>query len=196
MTAQLIKTKFTEYNAFIFVGLFAILQFSLVFLRPDLGLSRDLISDYGVGKHSWVFSLSLIFLTLAKVFLIFKLEVRNTIANKISRFGIAASAISAFLIAFFPTDVTANKTDIGLIHNFSAVTTFTATAIFFMALAYNFKSYAFSKIRFFVAIVNATILIALGLAPVEIKGLIERLMMCSIIIGLSYYSLYLKKSGR
>ena len=168
---------------------FTALQILLHFLRSELSPLNSFVSNYGVGKFSSIFSLSLIPLAISTFFLGWKFLKKSLQCNsKTPGFLLLISAVATIFVAIFPTNIGQETSTHGTIHAIAAYTSFIFTCISYLLLIKPLKSFGFA----FLAISNLVLLLALYFVNQDIQGLFERLVLVSIVIN-SVYLHYLAK---
>ena len=167
--------------------LFTLMQISLHYLRPDVGVFSGFISEYGVGEFSWFFVISLVFLALSKFILIRLLPAEKFLLP--AKLFLIISAGCTLLVGVFPTDIGAERTLTGSLHLLSAYGSFGATAVYLLALATALRNNRISWTNWLVFGFNIACIGAFFLVPTEFKGLAERVLLASVVTGLINYYL-------
>jgi hypothetical membrane protein len=93
-------------------------------LRRDLSPLQHPISDYGRGRYSWVFSLSLVGLAASKAAVGWGLRKSPTAAMRVGAWILVVDAVATTLVALAPTDAGGDPTTLGRIHQAAATTAF------------------------------------------------------------------------
>ncbi len=166
------------------LGCFTALQTALHFLRADLNPLNRFVSEYGVGSFNYLFMLSLLALGTSTIWLGFKIiQININMLNLLAGSMLIGSGLATYVVMLFPTDLVGQSlTSTGLIHGISAYISFIATALAYLLLIGFIKRPIFTIL----ALLNSFLLISFNLAPKEIKGLTERLVLVSIIVNSVY----------
>ena len=161
--------------------IFVIIVCILHFLRPDKNPLSFFVSEYAVGKVSWLMTFGFYTLAIAVTSLLIGLlqQVKIT-AIAIITVGIFSMGI--LLAGIFPTDVgTKPPTVGGLIHGFAALVALASLAISMMALGMVFKRSEgwrkFASPSIFYGIVSLVLLIVFIGSPISFRGATQRLLL-------------------
>jgi Protein of unknown function (DUF998) len=171
-------------NAFISLYgliLFVTIVIFLHFLRPDKNMLSSFVSEYAVGKDSWLMTIAFYALSIASTLLLmgFMQHVSASLTGKIT-LGIFCAGI--FLAALFPTDVPAfPQTTVGMIHGFAALIALFNLSISMIAWGISFqKNNEFKKIAKPSVVwggISFILLVIFIASPISVRGLTQRILL-------------------
>lgn len=167
---------------------------ALRFLRPDYGLVRDVESDYGRGRFSWLMDLNFVIRGLLSVAALVVLA-RRRVAVRWTGTLLAIWAAASALLAAFPTNVPGlPRLASGPVHVGLAGAAFVCCAIATIGMSVRVvrrrgASWSTAIGLLVVACLGAVFLIALVAAPaLHAPGLLERLFLLSELVWLGWAS--------
>lgn len=171
----------------------------LHFLRPDKNMLSCFVSEYAVGKYSWLMTIAFYVLSLASTLLLFGLSLQVT-SSIICKITLGLFSIGILLAGIFPTDVSGfPQTTVGLIHGFAALIALLNLAISIIAWGISFKNNdefkKFARPSVLWGLTSLLLLIIFIGSPIGLRGLTQRLLLvCDIgwllIISMKLYRFY------
>lgn len=183
------KKHFNIFAVLSFYGtiIFIVLVLLLHFLRKDLYFPEHFVSEYAIGRYSYIQTIAFFSLAIAQLFLFIGLT-QYTKTPIFSKFSLGIWCISLFLIAIFPTNLPKELPTIeNNIHNLSAFFAFLSLAIAMILWGRDFRKQSdwqnLSKISQIFGSVSLIILFALAISSPSIVGIVQRLL---ILLDLSW----------
>jgi hypothetical protein len=163
------------------------------FLRPDKNMLRCFVSEYAVGKYSWLMTFAFYALASSAALMLGGLMMHLK-ASKTAVITLIIFCLGILLAAIFPTDIPGDPpTPRGLIHGFAALIAFINIGISMIAWGVvfkknnNFISLAKSSIIF--GVTSLVLLLIFIFSPVSIRGLTQRILLTHNISWLFLVSL-------
>jgi hypothetical protein len=190
--------KIIKINALISISgliLFLIIVMCLHFLRPDKNMLSCFVSEYAVGKNSWLMTIAFYALSLASTLLLFGLSLQVN-SSFICKITLGLFSIGILFAGVFPTDVPGfAQTTAGFIHGFAALIALLSLGISIIAWGISFKNnHEFKKFARPSVLWGLTSLILLIIfigSPIGLRGLTQRLLLVCDISWLLLISLKL-----
>lgn len=143
------------------------------------------VSEYAVGKYSWLMTIAFYALSLASTLLLFGLSLQVT-SSIICKTTLGFFSIGILLAGIFPTDVPGfPQTTDGLIHGLAALFALLSLAISMIVWGISFKKNdelkTFAKPSVLLGITSLILLIIFIASPIGFRGLTQRiLLVCDI----------------
>lgn len=171
-------------NAFISLYgliLFVTIVIFLHFLRPDKNMLTSFVSEYAVGKDSWLMTIAFFALAIASTLLLMGLMLHDY-ASSTGKITLGIFCVGIFLAAIFPTDVPAfPQTTVGLIHAFAALIALLNLGISMIAWGISFKKNndlkRFASLSVLWGAISLILLIIHIASPISIRGLTQRILL-------------------
>jgi hypothetical protein len=173
--------KTTSFISLYGLILFVTIVIFLHFLRPDKNMLTSFVSEYAVGKDSWLMTIAFFALAIASTLLLMglMLHVNDSRTGKIT-LGIFCAGI--FLAAIFPTDVPAfPQTTVGLIHALAALIALLNLGISMIAWGISFKKNKdlkrFASLSVLWGTISLILLVLHVASPISVRGLTQRILL-------------------
>ncbi len=171
-------------NAFISLYgliLFVTIVIFLHFLRPDKNMLTSFVSEYAVGKDSWLMTIAFFALAIASTLLLMGLMLHVS-APRTAKITLGVFCVGIFLAAIFPTDVPAfPQTTVGLIHGFAALIALLNLGISMISWGISFKKNndlkRFASISVLWGVISLILLILHIASPISVRGLTQRILL-------------------
>ncbi|MCX6205789.1 MAG: DUF998 domain-containing protein [Bacteroidetes bacterium] len=188
-----------------FISIFGLILFLVIviilhFLRPDKNMLTCFVSEYAVGKVSWLMTIAFFALAFAST-LILRDLMRHVTSSNLGIITLSIFCIGIFLAGIFPTDIPGEQRTIeGLIHGFAALIALLNLGISMIAWGISFKkNYALKKYAgptVFWGLISLILLTIFIASPISLRGLTQRLLLfCDIswllCVGVKQYQLVL-----
>jgi hypothetical protein len=173
--------KTTSFISLYGLILFVTIVIFLHFLRPDKNMFTSFVSEYAVGKDSWLMTIAFFALDIASTLLLIGLMMHVS-ASLTGKITLGIFCIGIFLAAIFPTDVPAfPQTSVGLIHGFAALIALLNLGISMIAWGMSFKKInelkKIAKPSVLWGVISLTLLIIHIASPISVRGLTQRILL-------------------
>jgi hypothetical protein len=218
MTKQLIVTNqpsafqiISARVAFTFALLYSILLLSLHVIKPELDFTWRFISEYALGKHGWIMTLTFVSIAISQLAIVFVIWPHvKTWIGYIGLFVLCLSAIGYSITAIFPTDpITVSQDALsgsGKMHVFGASLDWTPVAALLISFSlartqrWRMKKKQMLLTAAVTIVLTIAFIISVTSAPNGIigpgvyAGLIGRLLIWSYVGWIATVSLHVIKS--
>ena len=176
---------------------FIVLVFVLHFLRKDLYFLEHFVSEYAIGRYSWVQTTAFFSLSIGQLLLFLGLKA-NVKTSIFSLIFLAIWCVSLFLVAIFPTNLPKEiHSTVNKIHNLSALFAFLSLPIAMITWGRDFRKLSdwnnLSKFSQFFGILSLITLFALVASPPSIVGIVQRLLISIDLSWLMVLSFQLRR---
>ena len=179
------------------IVLYLVLNIIAQLLPPHYNFITQAESDLAVGQYGYVMAVN--FLIRGLLSLSFVIGLIITFKSEKSRYRsglilLGIWAFGAFILAFFPTDITPPTTIHGMIHGVTAIAVFLGGSLGILILSIRMRTdNKFTDIiKYLLSLsIISVISLALSLILPHIFGLIERIFLASILLWMLIISIYL-----
>ncbi len=183
------------------IVLYLVLDIIAQLLPPHYSFITQAESDLAVGPYGYVMAVNFLIRGLFSLSFIIGLiiifsSVKSRYRAGLILFGIWS--IGAFILAFFPADITPPSTLHGMIHGITAIAIFLGSSLGILILSIRMRiDHEFKDITRYLlllSIFSVIILASMLLGSlVHLFGLIERIFLASIILWMLIISIYILK---
>lgn len=181
------------------IVIYLVLDIIAQMLPPHYNFITQAESDLAVGPYGYVMAVN--FLIRGLLSLSFIIGLIITFKSEKSRYTaglilLGIWAFGAFILAFFPADITPPSTIHGIIHGITAIAVFLGGSLGILILSIRMrKDNKFKDITKYLVPLSifSVISLAFSLILVHIFGLIERIFLASILLWMLIISIYMLK---
>ncbi len=181
------------------IVLYIVLDIIAQLLPPHYNFITQAESDLAVGPYGYVMAIN--FLIRGLFSLLFIMGLILTFKSEKSRYRaglilLGIWAVGAFILAFFPADITLPSTIHGIIHGITAIAVFLGGSLGILIISIRMRTDdKFTDIIKYLLPISIFSVISLAFSPilVNIFGLIERIFLASILLWILIISIYMLK---